>query len=115
MQYWVKLDRDILVLFVTLFTELWSTLFYNWWRRREIELAYSFDAFEDENIREIRDRYLGETQIDQGTLKISKKVKKNDFKQFSVRSFRLIFFSSHHLFSSSEVCLLSICTSLSDV
>lgn len=74
LRYFVKLDREVMVVFIPFFIGIWSTAAYTAWKRREVELAYTFDAFEEENVREIRDGYVGETIVDNATLKISKKV-----------------------------------------
>ena len=68
----LNVHRDIMVLITSVVVGLWSTVMLNRWKRREQELAYSFDAFEDERIPEKRELYREKMIIDKGVLGITK-------------------------------------------
>lgn len=69
------------------FTGIWSTVFINTWRRREIELSYGFDVFEEENVKQVRDKYRGQATISENTKKITKKAERRTLLMLFVRIF----------------------------
>ena len=81
-----EFNRDLSVLGTSILVGLWSTILVNRWKRREVELAYSFDAYEEEQIKQVRGAYRGKTIIDSGLLSISKLNERNTLSQVIVRS-----------------------------
>lgn len=67
-------------------TGIWSTAFMIGWRKREIELSYSFDVYEEENVKQVRDKYRGQSTINENTMRITKKATSRTFLALFVRS-----------------------------
>ena len=85
MQFFSDLNRDLLLFSAATVVGLWSSLFVLLWRRRESELSYSFDAYEEQRVKEKRTSYRGKSIIDEALLKIAKKDSTSKFKQYFVK------------------------------
>lgn len=84
LKFFGGISYEKLILVMSLIVGVWSTVFMNMWKRRETELAYSFDALEEENIKKVRNNYRGDPIIDPGLMSISKKNKVSNAKKIAV-------------------------------
>ena len=66
-------NSDYPFVLTPLIVGIWSTVFMNYWKKRETELSYTFDVYQDKAFKEVRDNFKGQTTIDEDTMKISKK------------------------------------------
>jgi hypothetical protein len=58
--------------FLPIFVGIWSSLFLVMWRRREKELSYCFDSYEEEFDKPQRDEYYGKYKLEEVTNKVVK-------------------------------------------
>jgi Calcium-activated chloride channel len=58
--------------FLPIFIGIWSSVFLMMWRRREKELAYCFDCFEEEFDKPQRDEFYGKVKLEDVTNKVIK-------------------------------------------
>lgn len=68
--------------FLPIFIGIWSSIFLRMWKRREQELAYSFDVSQEEFSKTQRSDYFGKVKLEEVTNKI---VKFNSFTPFKKR------------------------------
>ena len=85
------IDQGMKIFLGSVFVGIWSSLFVNMWKRREKELAFAFDAAEEERIKEIRRGYRAKTVIDPATLVISKQYNNHYLKKLFVSNFYDLF------------------------
>ena len=82
--YGFDMNRDICLLMTSVAVGLWSSLFMTLWKRREAELAFSFDAFEEEYDEDVSLQYRARSVIDTARLQISKYIHFGRIKEFFV-------------------------------
>jgi hypothetical protein len=85
LQRFSTLDNEYLIVLTPVLIGLWSTMLVNVWKRREKELSFAFDVFEEENVKVIREGYKGRMAIDEKTMKVSKLSEKRTFLAILVR------------------------------
>ena len=89
-ELYVKLNRGLVMFIGSVSVGLWSSLFINIWKRREKELAFSFDASEEQGKKQIRNKYRANTIIDPATFEITKEDTYNYVKYVFVRIYLLL-------------------------
>ena len=87
MTFALGVDMGVITSGGSMLAGIWSSLVVNLWKRRQKELAFCFDALDEDTKKDVRQEYKGKAIISEETLEITKQYKSYYWKKLFVSEF----------------------------